>query len=361
MRIVELPKTLPPDVEQGIGRIRFPQAGDRVVAQSGFYKKGERQCIFLDTFHVVDIASGKVKTARPEESGAWLWPALSADGRLAATSLHYPGGVNVLRLWAPWSRGPERGLRLPPGLVSAAWLAFAPDGPLYVGLNPTEFPRQGNHARLLRVDPDWAVRRFDDPDAPNTPEFPPGPGSIEPKPVLEGAVEPVAALGRLFAWHSPPAFTPDGQRLAAWSEDGPALVLESGSGRLIQELPWEGPDARVPTRQAFRLALSPDGEQVAMVGRGLVICRRLGENGEAWRTRKAAGYVTDAAFHPDGRTLSTVNAKGQAHRFDARTGRLVESFDWQVGLLLCVALSPTGSVGAAGGRENKLVLWDIDI
>src|SRR5262249_25182030 len=105
---------------------------------------------------------------------------------------------------------------------------------------------------------------------------------------------------------------------------------------------------------------SPDGEQIALVGRGLLICRRLGENGESWRTRRLAGDVTDAAFHPDGRTLCAVNAKGQTHRFDARTGRVVESFGWGVGLLLCVAISPTGSVAAAGGRESKLVLWDID-
>jgi hypothetical protein len=122
---------------------------------------------------------------------------------------------------------------------------------------------EANRSHLLRIDPEGALRRFEQPDAPITPAYQPDRYRLEPELVLEGAVEPVAQLGRLLAWHNSPAFTPDGRRMAVWAADGPALVLESGDGRLIEEMPWEGP--RTQSRETFRLALP--GRRAARPGR----------------------------------------------------------------------------------------------
>lgn len=70
--------------------------------------------------------------------------------------------------------------------------------------------------------------------------------------------------------------------------------------------------------------------------------------------------VTDAAFLPDGR-LMTSSLDSTVRIWDIETGEQLECYDWKIGPVSSVAVSPDGAIAAAGGSgENQIVLWDLD-
>jgi WD40 repeat protein len=75
-----------------------------------------------------------------------------------------------------------------------------------------------------------------------------------------------------------------------------------------------------------------------------------------WTAHDAA--VLGVAFTRDGGTLLTGGADGLV-RFWDRDGRLVHTFDWQIGDVGSVAFAPDGLTAAAGGFE-KILIWDVE-
>ncbi len=67
------------------------------------------------------------------------------------------------------------------------------------------------------------------------------------------------------------------------------------------------------------------------------------------------------AFSPDSRLLLTA-AKGKVVRlWDVATGRLLHTFDFDVGEVTGVAFAPDGMTAAVGGTNGKVVIWDVDV
>lgn len=71
------------------------------------------------------------------------------------------------------------------------------------------------------------------------------------------------------------------------------------------------------------------------------------------KTVKAVGFL------PDGNVL-TAGFDGTARVWDSNTGAELRSFDWGIGKVRVAAVSPDGTVCAAGSDDGHIVVWDVD-
>ncbi|MCE9563705.1 MAG: WD40 repeat domain-containing protein [Planctomycetes bacterium] len=71
------------------------------------------------------------------------------------------------------------------------------------------------------------------------------------------------------------------------------------------------------------------------------------------RTVKAVGFL------PDGNLL-TAGMDGTVRVWHPDTGVELRSFDWGVGKVQCAAVSPDGTLCAAGSDDGRIVVWDVD-
>ena len=72
-------------------------------------------------------------------------------------------------------------------------------------------------------------------------------------------------------------------------------------------------------------------------------------------------HFTGLAFHPSGRFLAATSNDNTVKLYDTTTWEMAHAFDWQIGRLRSVAISPDGTLAAAGGDKGKIVVWDFDL
>lgn len=110
-----------------------------------------------------------------------------------------------------------------------------------------------------------------------------------------------------------------------------------------------------------RPTAGPDSH-VAGIGTNWIVTW-AGDDGEhvfPWKNSTARQF-TDIAFHPAAAVVAATNLDPTVRLYDATTGRVVRTYDWQVGKLRCVAFSPDGQLAAAGSDSGKIVVWDVDL
>ena len=158
------------------------------------------------------------------------------------------------------------------------------------------------------------------------------------------------------------AYTPDGSSVATAAADGLVKIRDSKTGAVQRTL--EGHDGG-----ATSVAFSADGALLACSeGHGATHLWEA-STGRLLRTCKAAGLhaltaashrrFTSLALSPDGRTLFTSvgGFDGPVRFWDTQTGELKKEFADKGHGAQPVALSPDGSILAAGGKTVKL--WDV--
>jgi WD40 repeat protein len=158
------------------------------------------------------------------------------------------------------------------------------------------------------------------------------------------------------------AYAPDGSSVATAAADGLVKIRDPKTGAVRRIL--EGHDGG-----ATSVAFSADGALLAC-GEGHGATRLWGaKTGRLLRICKAAGsqaataashrLFTSLALSPDGRTLFTSPGgfDGPVRFWDTQTGELKKEFADKGHGAQPVALSPDGSILAAGGKTVKL--WDV--
>lgn len=316
-----------------------------------------------------------MRVLRGNVGGAVDRLAFAADGRLAVAS----SGGRYLDVWdlttdrlADYWKTKDRGQQIYD-------LAFLPNGRLMVALN--DLPPQaldggrcfpgvvGPAGRLIALPGlnQLVVSHYD----PNS-TF----RSTVPLTAWEVASTPFGAL-----WERPEnvdasfALAPNGRALAVgdwtgdhdWPDPLELRILDAPTGRVLRR-------AKFPRRKTsydlyalsfiggWPRAFSADGEF-------LVVERRL--HFETWRVDPLDPVALapkphpwdpcTTASHPDGRRLFSSGHRDNLVRvWEWPTLRSVAEYDWQLGHLYSVAISPDGTLAAAGG-EGKIVVWDVDL
>lgn len=108
------------------------------------------------------------------------------------------------------------------------------------------------------------------------------------------------------------------------------------------------------------LAFSPDGATLAGV---------YGPHLRVWDVGTAINvavrtvgkkHFKDVVFTHDGRQIVTVHNDESVRIWEAPTWHEVAGFDWKIGKLGALAVSPDGLCIAAGSSTGKVIIWDTD-
>jgi sugar lactone lactonase YvrE len=133
--------------------------------------------------------------------------------------------------------------------------------------------------------------------------------------------------------------------------DGIASRMDAARPAIAQEYP-----AKLDgTTRVGAVAFSADGA-LAASGRVSIALWDGATGKERLRLKGCTEPVTALAFHPNGKTLVSGDAKGVLKVWDTTTGRLLRTLDGKRGEVSAVAFSPDGEVLATG--SNQLEIWD---
>ncbi len=122
--------------------------------------------------------------------------------------------------------------------------------------------------------------------------------------------------------------------------------------------------------EAQQLLFSPDDRQLVGCNAMNLLIWQIPEAGDLGPPRLVRNTTrknfTGMAYHPTGNYLYvTSNGEGKrdatVHVFNTRSWERAEQFVWQLGNLKAVAVSPDGTLAAAGGDRGDIVIWDVDL
>ena len=174
---------------------------------------------------------------------------------------------------------------------------------------------------------------------------------------------------RVFAWD-----TADGRRVL--DVEAPAAfdwIIPSPDGRLVVGRPgssdelfflaveFEAWQRTGPLRWAHAVAWLPDGDRVA-VGTSDGAALVNGFTGQVTARTRGHREATAVAVHPHRPLILTGSGDQTVRLWDYTETTLSprESFDWQVGRVTAVAVSPDGALAACGGASGEVVVWDLE-
>jgi WD40 repeat protein len=182
----------------------------------------------------------------------------------------------------------------------------------------------------------------------------------------------LSRAGPQYAWHQDVPTDTGGTAVTFLGADRCAgNESASGDGQLVIRRITDGRvEARVPRREAAsgvaRLLGSPDGTKLVS---------RLGSELRIWSATDwekpptvVAGkfglhlYTQAAVFHPFAPYLLLATGGPSIVLYDTSTWKPARKWKWDAGgVLRVVAVSPDGTLAAAGGPRGTVVVWDLDL
>jgi WD40 repeat protein len=116
-----------------------------------------------------------------------------------------------------------------------------------------------------------------------------------------------------------------------------------------------------PYSYAKVLAFHPGGEQVAGINDMTLLAWPLPAGGDPRLVRNdSRKHFTALAYHPSGDRLFATSNDTTVHAFDARSLDRVSRYTWHLDRLSSVAVSPDGTLAAAGSATGDVVVWDLE-
>ncbi len=108
-------------------------------------------------------------------------------------------------------------------------------------------------------------------------------------------------------------------------------------------------------------AFTPDESRLAVgLGHRGVIWQPGNQNEKPVQIPGHGKTVKAVGFLPGGHTLLTAGMDGTVRIWDVNTGEELRSFDWGIGKVQAAAVSPDGTLCAAGSDDGRMVVWDVD-
>lgn len=292
--------------------------------------------------------------------------ALSGDGRLAASSQ----GSTYLDVWDLASDRLVDHWQVKQGQHAIYDVAYLPGGPLIAALSDLP-PQTLDGTRAFTGVLDRATEFFLLPDVRQVVVRHPQPWSGTPLPLStltawDTRTRPCAAV-----WEVPNVslhqyrVSPDGQwaagRATDWAGHAPHVGFE------VLHLPTGKVHRNWPVRITAGVWVEVSG--FSADSRHLVV--QANQRLEVWSVEDGTvsasqPLATDREVltvtpHPHGRTLFTAaHADGRVRAWDADTLAARGEYDWGVGPVYRVAVSPDGLTAAAGGDDGRIVVWDLD-
>ncbi len=119
--------------------------------------------------------------------------------------------------------------------------------------------------------------------------------------------------------------------------------------------------APVGAASAATFAFTPDESRLVVAfGHGAAVWKLDEPDAPPVRIAGHGNLVRAVGFLPGGGTVLTAAMDGTVRLWDSTTGAETRSFDWGIGKVQAAAVSPDGTLCAAGGGDGHLVVWDVD-
>lgn len=157
-----------------------------------------------------------------------------------------------------------------------------------------------------------------------------------------------------------PVFLPDGKRLAVLELRGKkvkgqfvpefALLLLNAKGKVLHERSLPGNFLDLAVCGEF-LVLGDSHRMRVIPAADL--------DAEPVHVSLGPKHLNVLCGDPHGRFLLSACGK-EVLVWDPRSRKRTHTFNWQIGTLNCLAISPDGTVAAAGGNKGKVAVWDVE-
>jgi WD40 repeat protein len=140
-----------------------------------------------------------------------------------------------------------------------------------------------------------------------------------------------------------------------WEQHPTRIELRSAVSSVVQN---HGP---CKYHSIDELLFSPDSTQLVAVHEMTLIAWPVPELGEPRMIRNdSRKHFTSACYHPSGRYLLVSGNDESVHVFDTTSWERVARYHWKIGRLRAVAVSPDGTLAAAGTDKGEVIVWDLD-
>ncbi len=169
------------------------------------------------------------------------------------------------------------------------------------------------------------------------------------------------------------AFSADGTRIASAQQDNSVTIWDAATGKSLQTLKGLNAPARA-------VAFSPDGKSVAAAGGNVQVDGiRLADNDihiwdaasstQQFQLKGHTAVVRALVFSPDGATLISGSDDGTVRLWTTKTGtagailgpdnNATSALEGHANGVLAVAINKDGRKIISGGRDKRVILWDI--